>query len=412
MSSYNIPDMTDAFLDGGRYRLTQCLGAGAFGKVYHAVDVLTPIFPKLMYAVKCIQIDPESVDDPLEFLIQRKLSKHSNIVRLNFLFRRGPYLFAFMDLCTGGDLLTAIERGAFWNDENRIRSTFIQILDGVAHCHDLGVYHRDLKPENILFSEDISQAFLSDFGLSTEDALSDDFTCGTPEYMSPEVINEYNINERYSSLHNDLWSLGVIFFNLVTGHRPWSCATSSDPRFKAYRDNRENYFLDGYAISPGSQDILNLMLAIEPLGRPSLQTIRSLVTNLDTFFPPVTLTGSSIVETQIVVAEVELKPYEDSPRGIAVPPPLTVINPVQASSIVPGEGLPKDSPPPLPPRRPPYRIAIRRLRLAIVKLRRIRYIFLGRGRPMGPPPSPRQPSPFGVAPRYPSRSRCKGDCCL
>ncbi len=184
MSSYNIPNMTGIILDD-HIHLGEYIGAGAFGTVYHAVDVTTPPHERRMYAVKCLQANPDIIDAPLEFILQHRVSRHSNIVRLHFLFEQGSYLFAVMDFCAGNDLHTAIKRGAFLNDGNRIQSTFLQILDAVSYCHDLGVYHRDLKPENILCSEDGLEVFLADFGLSTDKGLSDDFMCGTPGYMSP-----------------------------------------------------------------------------------------------------------------------------------------------------------------------------------------------------------------------------------
>ncbi|KAK0189133.1 hypothetical protein F5146DRAFT_697520 [Armillaria mellea] len=106
--------------------------------------------------------------------------------------------------------------------------------------------------------------------------MSDDFMCGTLAYMSPEVIDEYDIYECYSSRHNDIWSLGIIFVNLVTGHRPWKRAKSSDCHFRAYCNDPEGYFLNELRISSGSHEIVNSMLDIEPHGRSSLRTIRNL----------------------------------------------------------------------------------------------------------------------------------------
>ncbi|KAK0488706.1 kinase-like domain-containing protein [Armillaria novae-zelandiae] len=517
MSSYNIPNMKDVVL-GHYIKVGDYLGAGAFGVVYHAVDIRTPPHKRVMYAVKCLQTSPDSTDIPLEFILQHRVSRHSNIIRLHFLFHEGPYLFAAMDFCAGNDLDIMISRGAYLDGDRRIQSTFLQILDAVSHCHDLGVYHRDLKPENILCSEDCSRVFLADFGLSTEDGLSDDFMCGTLAYMSPEVIDEYDIYERYSSRHNDIWALGIIFFNLATGNHPWKRAKSTDCQFRAYRDDPEGYFMNEFAISSGSQDILNSMLAIEPLDRSSLRTIRNLVANVNTFFPSATFDQVPAVETGTVVSEVEVKGCEDpeeawtlpvyramdplpslsttehsstfestgsspgsriikpssrppltvtncirgpslvqehrrglppplpprpsphrvaaapilpvvtkpadivqsqrrpmgtppplpprpSPRGVVAQPPPAVVNSVRVSKIVRG------SPPPLPPRRSPRGTAMIPPALAVINPTRVPTIVLGQGHSMGLLPSPRQlsNSPLGVAPRYPPRSRCKGD---
>ncbi|KAK0457787.1 uncharacterized protein EV420DRAFT_1547416, partial [Desarmillaria tabescens] len=113
MSSCTSPDMSNSYLDKGRYHLGMCLGAGSFGTVYHAVDVLTPRLSQTYF-------------------------------------------------CGGGDLLTVIGAGAFMYDEKLIRSTFTQILDAVAHL--------SRSRQNILYSMDGLKVLLADFGLSTEDA--------------------------------------------------------------------------------------------------------------------------------------------------------------------------------------------------------------------------------------------------
>ncbi|EAU84881.2 other/RAN protein kinase [Coprinopsis cinerea okayama7 len=159
-----------------------------------------------------------------EFQIHRRVTGHDNIVSIHGFFRDLEFVYAVMDFCAGGDLFAAITEKHWYEDKpKRIKSTYLQILDGVQHCHNLGIYHRDIKPENILCSQNGSRIRLADFGLSTNKTFSNEFGCGSSYYMSPECIGTSRENGRhaYSTPHNDIWSLGVILTNMATGRNPW-----------------------------------------------------------------------------------------------------------------------------------------------------------------------------------------------
>ncbi|KAD4385154.1 hypothetical protein E3N88_25322 [Mikania micrantha] len=101
------------------------------------------------------------------------------------------------------------------------RKLFQQLIDGVAYCHDKGVYHRDLKLENVLVDAEGSIK-ISDFGLS---ALPQHFrddgllhtTCGSPNYVAPEILS----NRGYDGATSDTWSCGVILYVILTGYLPF-----------------------------------------------------------------------------------------------------------------------------------------------------------------------------------------------
>ena len=100
-----------------------------------------------------------------------------------------------LELVNGGDLFDRIKKGGGLN-EDTCRNYFLQLLDGLEHCHGKGVSHRDLKPENILIDTD-NVLKISDFGLSAfhkEDGGKhpnfNHTTCGTLSYISPEVLTE------------------------------------------------------------------------------------------------------------------------------------------------------------------------------------------------------------------------------
>nr|CAD1816838.1 unnamed protein product [Ananas comosus var. bracteatus] len=129
-------------------------------------------------------------------------------------------IFLVLEHVTGGELFDKIEsKGRI--SEHEGRKLFQQLIDAVSYCHDRGVYHRDLKPENVLLDAK-GNIKISDFGLS---ALPQQFgvdgllhtTCGSPNYVAPEVL----ANRGYDGAKSDLWSCGVILYVILTGCLPF-----------------------------------------------------------------------------------------------------------------------------------------------------------------------------------------------
>ena len=300
-----MPDFTG--LNRGHFRLLESLGAGAYGKVHRALDIAN----QTCYAVKCLnKPKPGSHTDVLqqrEFALHKLVSGHPNIITFYEFFSDALYVYVVLDLCLGGDLFAAItEKHLFHNNGWLIKRVFIQLVDAVQYCHNLGVFHRDIKPENVLLcSTDGTNVRLADFGLSIKSPVCQDFGCGSSYYMSPGTLSFRNLisypfidyvlcvfsecidreitSGKYSTRHNDVWALGVILTNLITGRNPWRYATADDDCFSAYlHDN--NFLLQVLPISEGVNTILKRIFRINPLRRISLPQLRQDILELTTFF--------------------------------------------------------------------------------------------------------------------------------
>lgn len=125
-----------------------------------------------------------------------------------------------LEYVTGGELFDRIaSKGKL--SESRGRKLFQQLIDGVSYCHNKGVYHRDLKLENVLVDAK-GNIKITDFGLS---ALPQHFrddgllhtTCGSPNYVAPEIL----ANRGYDGATSDTWSSGVILYVILTGYLPF-----------------------------------------------------------------------------------------------------------------------------------------------------------------------------------------------
>ena len=148
---------------------------------------------------------------------------HANIVRVIDYgdYQGTPYLV--MPLLMGGTLKDKMGRPMNWEQAVRL---MIPIIDALAYAHDKGIIHRDIKPSNILITE-TGIPMLTDFGIAkilddeeTRELTTTGMGIGTPEYMSPEQALGETIDGR-----SDIYALGVILYELITGRKPFEAAT-------------------------------------------------------------------------------------------------------------------------------------------------------------------------------------------
>lgn len=173
---YRVRSLAETILDTNqisnlreRFVLGQQLGWGQFG----VIRVCSDKFTGEVFACKSIAKDRlVTVDDErsvkLEIEIMTRLSGHPNVVDLKAVYEDEDYVHLVMELCAGGELFHRLEKfGRFSEAEARV--LFMQLMQVVLYCHEIGVVHRDLKPENILLATKASSSpiKLADFGLAT-----------------------------------------------------------------------------------------------------------------------------------------------------------------------------------------------------------------------------------------------------
>ncbi|KAK6094460.1 Serine/threonine protein kinase [Batrachochytrium dendrobatidis] len=241
-------------IDEGRIKLMSILGEGSFAVVFLGKDLQT----QTSYAVKCLY-KTGLTDHQLSLQLReasqlQTLADHPNIVKLYKTIQTRDCLFLVLERCRT-DLFDAIMRHDGFA-EPTARRLFAQLADAVAMSHSKRIYHRDLKPENVLvtypgdiYAEQDLIVKLTDFGLATTDAVSTEFGCGSVRYMAPEclagdaewrrnapahIIKSLAAPVAYSPPANDVWSLGIILINLLTGKNPWVEPSAKDKHYQAH----------------------------------------------------------------------------------------------------------------------------------------------------------------------------------
>ena len=233
----------------GRYEILETLGRGGQAAVYRAYD---PVMQREV-AIKVLPATLAAEDAQARERFEREAHtiaalEHPAIVPVYDFGAYDDGLYIVMRLMKGGTLSDRLSRGAM--NPAEVLKVLRNVASALDAAHKRGIIHRDIKPGNILFDE-YGTAYLSDFGIARLNTAATSLTgaliVGTPYYMSPEQINGGDLDGR-----SDVYALGALLFQMLTGHVPYEGETPAQaiikhlqepiPKIRQYRpDLPETY---------------------------------------------------------------------------------------------------------------------------------------------------------------------------
>ena len=270
-----MPTLTKA----GRYEISGELGRGAMGVVYHATD---PVIGRAV-AVKTLLLSEEGTGLTRAELLAKfqtearaaGLLTHPNIVVIFDAGEEDGLFFITMELVEGKSLQNLLDAGQMF-PLPRVLRIMEQTCSALQFAHDRNIVHRDIKPGNLMLTPD-DTVKVTDFGtakiLQFGTVQQTAHVVGTPSYMSPEQIKGKVVDGR-----SDIFSLGVVLYEMVTGEKPFPGQNITTVIYKIVNEEPTAPRDIDSSIHPGLNDIIMKSLAKEPAAR--YQSCRELFEDL------------------------------------------------------------------------------------------------------------------------------------
>jgi tetratricopeptide (TPR) repeat protein/predicted Ser/Thr protein kinase len=266
---------------GGRYEILELLGQGGMGAVYKARDREVDRLVALKVIRPELAMHPDVLQRFKQELILARQVTHKNVIRIFDLGEAEGAKFISMEYVDGRDLESIrVERGKLLPEE---ATEFIeQVCRALDAAHAEGVIHRDLKPKNIMV-DNHGRVVVMDFGIARSREMpgltQTGVVVGTPEYMSPEQAKGEEIDAR-----SDLFSLGIIFYQLLTGKSPYEATSALAALLKRTHERAIPPAKLDPTIPKFVNDIVVRCLEIDPQHRYA--TAREIVQDLEAHHPP------------------------------------------------------------------------------------------------------------------------------
>jgi serine/threonine protein kinase/lipoprotein NlpI len=237
----------------GRYQIIEELSKGSTGRVYKVLDkeINSKLALKLIHSA--VSADENTVESLRNELKLARSIVHKNICRLYDINKAEGSHYITMEYVEGQDLRSLIRQTGHLAVPT-IVSIVKQVCEGLSEAHRQGIVHRDLKPANIMIDRD-GGVHIMDFGvacsLESKGLASVGIICGTPLYMSPEQTESEEVDQR-----SDIYSLGIILFEMTTGRVPFS----GEDLLSVARKHKSEMPTEPRDVNPNIPDDLNRLI--------------------------------------------------------------------------------------------------------------------------------------------------------